>query len=553
MHNQRDPKRLLIGTSLVWMLVLFVAAPRLTAEHRQNLLGGPRGIVRSTTGMPFEGVMVQLVSEKNSIRTTVYSNEDGRYEFPILEPGFYTLRVAKPLEFKSYQRSSIKIEGAVHLDDIVLSRVTESEFLPPSSEILPQLTDAEWLWNLPGTAQEKKIFSYTCSNCHNLQWAFRVRYDERSWRLIVDRMLHYRTRLLRERLPFPPGKGDGPLQSEENFEMIVKWLAKVRGPEAKDPPLEVFQGPRGPATRVIVTEYELPTVDERPQDVIGDSKGYIWYSANRRPAIGRLDPRTGFIKQYRTPREPGKAAGTQRLIVNNKGIIWYTDAWAENLYRFNPQKEEFRKLPGGWAGSLIMGADGFLWEARGGEVLKIDPETGLSVKRYPIKTAHTVPAVGSEVSADGRFFAGGVPFQRGFDGVVLLDITSGEVAGLSTPSGAAHPSAGAFDQQDNAWFGGKGGVLLKLDTKTRRLSEYVPPTPFVSMSDATPDKNGDIWTPLMGGGRIGRFNPRTQQWIEYVLPEPYSMGRTWVDNTTDPVTVWFGDYNGYIVRLQPLE
>ena len=26
-----------------------------------------------------------------------------------------------------------------------------------------------------------------------------------------------------------------------------------------------------------------------------------------------------------------------------------------------------------------------------------------------------------------------------------------------------------------------------------------------------------------------------------------------VDNSTNPVTAWYGDHNGYIVRIQPLE
>jgi hypothetical protein len=41
---------------------------------------------------------------------------------------------------------------------------------------------------------------------------------------------------------------------------------------------------------------------------------------------------------------------------------------------------------------------------------------------------------------------------------------------------------------------------------------------------------------------------------EYVMPEPYSHDRrTWIDSSTDPVTVWYVDHNGYIVRIQPLE
>jgi streptogramin lyase len=70
-----------------------------------------------------------------------------------------------------------------------------------------------------------------------------------------------------------------------------------------------------------------------------------------------------------------------------------------------------------------------------------------------------------------------------------------------------------------------------------------------------PDKNGDVWTAELHGRVFLRFNPRTGHWTQYPMPEPYAHARwTWVDNATDPVTVWFADYTtGRIVRIQPLE
>src|SRR5213596_1450761 len=50
------------------------------------------------------------------------------------------------------------------------------------------------------------------------------------------------------------------------------------------------------------------------------------------------------------------------------------------------------------------------------------------------------------------------------------------------------------------------------------------------------------------------LSPRIERWIEYEMPEPYSHDRrTWIDNSTDPISVWYVDHNGYIVRIQPLE
>jgi hypothetical protein len=38
------------------------------------------------------------------------------------------------------------------------------------------------------------------------------------------------------------------------------------------------------------------------------------------------------------------------------------------------------------------------------------------------------------------------------------------------------------------------------------------------------------------------------------MPEPLSYNRrTVIDTSTKPATVWYADYNGYLVRVQPLD
>src|SRR3989475_7592462 len=178
--------------TMIGLALLFMPTPAMKAQSGHPMLGGARGVVRSSKGTLLEGIAMQLVSHKNAIRTTVYSDRDGKYEFPKLEAGWYTFRVARPLEYKPYQRDAVWIEGATSLDEIVLDRVTDSEFLPPTPEILAQFTDAEWLYNLPATVQEKKIFSDTCgSGCHNYQQSLRDRVDEKGWSLMLDRMALY--------------------------------------------------------------------------------------------------------------------------------------------------------------------------------------------------------------------------------------------------------------------------------------------------------------------------------------------------------------------------
>ena len=286
-------------------------------DEGHNLRGGPTGVVDSAIGYPLEGIGVQLIAEQNSVRTTVYSDEDGRYEFPALPTGSYTLRIARPMEFRPYERDSVRIDGATQLEDIVLERVTDLELLPPTPQIMAQLSGVEWVMNLPGTGQEKRVFSHACGfGCHSYQQIFRNRYDEAGWALIVDRMVNYigspltiPFRTLSE-VPEDERQGRSGLPMQTEIEILVKWLARVRGPESEDTPFHVLQGPRGAATRVIVTEYELPRLLLAAHDVAGDSNGHIWYTPHRSPYIGKLDPVTGVVEEYRVPDTPGAIPGT---------------------------------------------------------------------------------------------------------------------------------------------------------------------------------------------------------------------------------------------------
>ncbi len=69
-----------------------------------------------------------------------------------------------------------------------------------------------------------------------------------------------------------------------------------------------------------------------------------------------------------------------------------------------------------------------------------------------------------------------------------------------------------------------------------------------------PDKNGEVWAGVLNGRQTVRLDPRSERWTVYQLPEPYAYDRrTWIDNSTNPVTVWYVDYNGVLVRVEPLD
>ena len=318
-----------------------------------GLSGGAKGVVRiaGDPGDSPEGIKVQLIAP-NWVRTTVYTDERGQYEFPAMQTGSYTLRIATPLEFKPYRRNDVRVDGASALADIVLERITpaptgpgpiglDPEALPATPEVEAQPSGAEILWNCP-VPRTRRTFSAAAAGRLSYPQIFRNRYDERSWTLIVDRMMHYVNATLINRQTGASARG-----GQQAEETIVKWLAKVRGPGVSDAPVHVFPRPRGVSTRLVVTEFELPRQLLSAHDVSGDSKGNIWYTSHKSRFFGELDPRTGIVTEHAISVTPGRMVGTHRVAVDQKrgDIVWVSEPWASKLARFDPATKELKEIP----------------------------------------------------------------------------------------------------------------------------------------------------------------------------------------------------------------
>ena len=538
--------------------------------------GGARGAVRLATGAPLEGIKVQLIAP-NAVRTTVFTGADGRYEFPALHAGSYTLRIATPLPYRPHVREDVSIAGATILDEIVLEPVPSATdpvilrgALTPTLDVLAQLSGAEWLWNLPGTVEEKSTFVKGCGiGCHSYEMILRNRYDERGWRLIVQRM--------KTGAQGGPGRAIDPATErgrtvEAEIDVIAGWLAKVRGPDSKDMPVRMWtRRPSGPATRVVITEYEPNRRLLNLHDVCGAADGSIWYTSHHSPWVGFLDPNTGISKEYRLPDVAGRPTiDTHACHVDNEnGIVWFSQGppqqGTDALFGLTIATGDIQHFaPTPIAVNFGLAPDGFLWysqPAEGGtqEIVRFNPRTGEVANVYP-RAGHY--SYQHAVSDDGRFVAGSSPVGPGYDATWMLDVENEKV--YATTAAQDHGAArGGFDPFGDAWFGGRGGPLVQLVNEIdegngvhTRL--HWPPTPLFPYTDfytATADRNGEIWGGVMHGRGFVRFNPKTDRWTVYENPEPSALNRYhWIDNSTTPPTIWYPDFQTQMfVRIQPLE
>jgi streptogramin lyase len=53
---------------------------------------------------------------------------------------------------------------------------------------------------------------------------------------------------------------------------------------------------------------------------------------------------------------------------------------------------------------------------------------------------------------------------------------------------------------------------------------------------------------------VARLNPKTGEFVEYLMPKDTNIRRVFVDSSTTPVTFWAGSTHGAaIVRVEPLD
>src|SRR5215208_3794957 len=84
-------------------------------------------------------------------------------------------------------------------------------------------------------------------------------------------------------------------------------------------------------------EYPLPAM-AKPHTVELDPKGTPWYSGNMNGTIGKLDPATGKVTEYKMPDPNAKDPHT--MVFNKEGTLFFTLQNSNMVGRLNPKTGE---------------------------------------------------------------------------------------------------------------------------------------------------------------------------------------------------------------------
>jgi streptogramin lyase len=188
----------------------------------------------------------------------------------------------------------------------------------------------------------------------------------------------------------------------------------------------------------------------------------IWFTSHKTDVVGKLDPKTGIVTEYRIPLTPKAMPGTHAVRIDKHDVPWFSENWAHNLNRLDPQTGKITQVkiedlvpvnaPG--FGNFSMTDDGYIWDSRDFNVRKIDPETGKVVQRFPLQASFSYDNL---ISADGKYYGGGGLPAWG-NTMERMDLKTGEWINANTGQHMATAKRGGFDPDNNPWFGGGDGA-----------------------------------------------------------------------------------------------
>ena len=246
--------------------------------------------------------------------------------------------------------------------------------------------------------------------------------------------------------------------------------------------------------------FALP-VGSRPHDVAPAADGGVWYTAQRREALGYLDPQTGATREIHL----GAGSAPHGVIVGPEGDAWVTD------------------------GGLNA-------------IVRVDAETdALTVYSLPSDRPN---ANLNTAAFDGRgriWFTG----QNGIYGV--LDPSTEKIEVFDAPRGPG-PYGITSTPDGEIYFASLAGSYVgHVDLNTGVATVLELPTSGQGARRVWSDSSGRIWASEWNAGQLARYDPTTELWQEWPLPGPGAQAyAVYVD---DRDLVWLSDFGSNTLVL----
>jgi virginiamycin B lyase len=522
------------------------------------------GRVTSAEEGPMEGVLVSAKKQGSSMTVTVVTDARGQYSFPAdrLDAGRYALAI---------RAAGYDLDGPKQVD-VAAGGATADIKLVKTKNLANQLSNAEWLISAPGPDNLKANMT-NCVSCHTLQRVFASAHDAEEFKQIFKRMGTYApgsTPVHPQKL-LPGPRGDRSPMPPSQWEATSAWLASVNlnSSETLSYELLTLPRPKGAATKVIYTEYDLPRKAAQPHDVVVDRDGMVWYSDFSNQFAGVLDPKTGKATDIAIPvLKPEQPKGSLEIELEaGEKNVWLALMYQAGLARIDriTHQVAMYPYPKEWQSTSAQASmvspqhadvDGKVWSNNQDvhTMYRLDVKTGEYENLGPSKDPRgkQISAYGMPTDLENNVYQ----LEFGGTSIGLRDAKTGAVTIYETPIKNSRPRRGRVDGQDRLWLAEYGGNAIGLfDPKTATIKEYQLPTKWGAPYDVVPNKDASrVWTGSMLNDRVARLDTESGEFTEYLLPRPTNIRRVFVQETGHKAALWIGsNHNASIVKVEPLE
>jgi streptogramin lyase len=518
------------------------------------------GTVTSAKEGAMEGVLVTAKKDASNMSLTVVSDAKGHYGFPAdrLSPGHYRLTI----------RAIGYILDGPRTVDVTAAGTTADVKLNTTANISPQMTNLEWIDSVPGTDAEKRDL-IACATCHTLMRPLFSSYTKEQ--LLTD-LFPRMADMSSQAMPGLVQKRIVQRDQTRTFgglDRLATFLSKVNLSSTPEHTfaLKTLPRPKGEATKVIITSYDLPRRTMQPHDAVMGDDGYVWLSNFGENSLSKLDPKTGKVTEFKYDQvRPGPYSnGNLDLEFDKDGNIWLALMNQTGVARFDRKTEKFSFYPmpaemldqetqTAMVAPVNSHVDGKIWvnSAEKPRVSRLDLKTGKyegwKVPWQGMGGAHS--AYGVYTDSHNNAYLNDFPSHY----IWKIDAQTGKSTAFMVPTQMSRPRRGRMDAQDRLWFAEWWGDKVSMfDTKTGEFMEWHLPK-YSSPYDAQADKQGKVWSGNMMDDRVTRLDPATGKTVEYLMPIETNFRRASVDNSGPRPAMWVGaQHQAVVMKVEPLE
>jgi virginiamycin B lyase len=369
-----------------------------------------------------------------------------------------------------------------------------------------------------------------------------VAWDEDGWR---QRVKYMRDTMM---------AGERARLSDEQVEDFTSYLTVAFGPKSPKPqsPQDLPQykstvRPLNPAAmNIAYVEYDFPAPNGMgPWSAAEDKDGMLWIPYyGRGNGVVRLNPTTGEMTTFPLPF--ARTAGIHSAVPARDGTVWFTELALGRIARLDPSTGKITEyqnspLPDGrrtTAHTIRVDERGLVWVSGGPAISLFDPKTE-KFRHFDLGgTYGNVPGHNGD-----QWFTS---FRE--DGPIARVSKDGVLSKFYPPT-KGKPQRLEVDSDGIVWFSERrGGKIGRFDPRTESFKEFPLPGPEPSPYAIGIDRNHMIWYSSHEQDTLGRLDPATGEVIEYPYPHSEismreffldSKGRMWYASSVNNKVGYF--------------